>query len=491
MSKAKTWIAAIILGGTLVVPQACTLTSPGPVSMPSQTITDQDITVAVETRLMWDKIVPSHRVNVETEDGIVTLSGSVDNILAKERASQVAQTILGVVSVVNTLTVTPPDRTDREIHGDVKEALHRDPVTDVYEIEAGVANGIVRLWGEVESWQEKQFAARVAKGVRGVKEVRNDITVTYRARSDHEIQTDVEGRLEWDVWVDSRSITVDVKNGTVILSGKVGSGAERSRAHVDAWVTGVTDVDMSGLRVAWSVRENMRRGHRYVRKSDQDVKRAVESALRYDPRVRSSGVDVEVDRGDVVLTGVVNTLRAREAAEEDTRNTAGVWDVENYIRVRLVGEWPTDGQIAEGVEEAFRRDPLIEPHEILVSVYNGRVRLRGTVDSKDEKILAEDIASRVKGVARIENDLTVGGTQSDERSDWELRQDIQDQLWWSPFVDGSQILIEVTDGTATLSGMVNTWTERRAAADCAYEAGATQVRNKLRVKDGGPLSLGS
>lgn len=52
-------------------------------------IPDPSITAAVETHLLTDKSIPSRLINVETHNGIVTLSGSVDNILAKEQATVV------------------------------------------------------------------------------------------------------------------------------------------------------------------------------------------------------------------------------------------------------------------------------------------------------------------------------------------------------------------------------------------------------------------
>jgi osmotically-inducible protein OsmY len=68
-----------------------------------------------------------------------------------------------------------------------------------------------------------------------------------------------------------------------------------------------------------------------------------------------------------------------------------------------------------------------------------------------------------------------------------LQQEIEDELWWSPFVDANEVKVEVENGVATLTGAVDTWSERNAAAENALEAGAIQVRNRLDV-DYGPAS---
>jgi hypothetical protein len=54
------------------------------------------ITLAVETALVNESGVPAHLIDVNTRDGVVTLSGWVDNLLAKERAGEIAESIKGV-----------------------------------------------------------------------------------------------------------------------------------------------------------------------------------------------------------------------------------------------------------------------------------------------------------------------------------------------------------------------------------------------------------
>lgn len=71
------------------------------------------------------------------------------------------------------------------------------------------------------------------------------------------------------------------------------------------------------------------------------------------------------------------------------------------------------------------------------------------------------------------------------KSDWAIHEEIRDEFWWSPFVDGERIDVSVEGGVATLTGEVSTWPEREAATENALEAGATAVINKLEI-DYGP-----
>lgn len=447
-------------------------------------IKDSDITLAVERALSVDQGVASHLIDVATLDGIVTLTGSVDNLLSKDRATKVAGSVKGVRSVVNTIKVKSMDRSDEDIEKDVRHALVYDPATDSYDVDVSVNNGVVTLKGTVDSWQEKQLCAVVAKGVKGVRDIENDIVAEYKeTRSDKEIKAEVEGRLEWDVWVDDILIDVEVKDGNVTLSGTVGSAVEKSWAYADAWINGVKSVDTSNLKVNHVLKDKMRRNKKYTIKPDNEIEKAIKDAFVYDPRVFSFNVDIEVDARVATLTGVVDNLAAKRAAEQDAKNTFGVWRVKNYLRVRPVSR-RIDSVIANRVKEALVLDPYVERHDVNVTVINGKAYLYGTVDSAFEKAQAEAVAAGVKGVVDVQNDLIVPESWGWGMADWEIKEDIEDELWWSPFVDSNEVTVSVKDGVATLRGTVDTWKERGAATDNAYEGGAKKVRNELTVRDG-------
>ncbi|MGD9115282.1 MAG: BON domain-containing protein, partial [Desulfobacterales bacterium] len=193
------------------------------------------------------------------------------------------------------------------------------------------------------------------------------------------------------------------------------------------------------------------------------------------------------------LSGQVHNLKAKNVAEQDARNTIGVWLVRNHIKVRPgIGTHTSpkpdaDAELARKVRLALLRNPYTHQHKITVTVNNYLVMLDGTVNSNLEKERAEDAASVVKGVTAVVNNLKINKTWT-PKEDWEIKKDIEDELWWSPFVDEGDISIAVADGVATLVGVVDTLRERRVATENAYEGGAKQVRNLLKVRYG-PESL--
>jgi osmotically-inducible protein OsmY len=255
----------------------------------------------------------------------------------------------------------------------------------------------------------------------------------------------------------------------------------------DAWVAGTTSVDAEGLQIEWARRDAYQE-RTYRARTDQEITQAVRQALRYDPRVRGFQVDIEAKNGEVLLTGVVDNLAAKQAAREDAVHTAGVWRVRNQLRVRP-GERVADKEMVERVERALSLDPYIEPDKLSIRAQNQKVYLDGRVDSQFERSRAAEVAARINGVAAVQNNLTVARVLSSTKSDWEIERDIRDRIWWSAVLDTEDmenISVSVQAGTAILEGTVDNPMEREEALEAARKAGAQKVLNRLKVRRGAP-----
>lgn len=446
-----------------------------------ENITDEEIAIAVELELIYDEPVSSHLIDVATHDGVVRLSGTVSTMLGRERAATIAESVKGVRSVVNDISVVPVDRTDAEIESDITAALATDPVTDSWEIDLSVSRGRVTLKGSVDTWGEKRFADRVVRGVKGVKEVENDILISYETdRPDPEIRAEVESTIEWDPYLDAQLIDVSVEDGKVILSGTVGSAAEKTRARSNAYLAGAETVDAEALEVEPWARDIMERSTGTVLKPDSEIEEAVRDALAYDPRVFSLDIEIDAKNRQVTLKGTVEDLRAKKAAEEDARNTAGVWNVVNNIKVRPATTL-SDSEIESRVEGALLRDAVVERHELGAMVRNRKVYLYGTVDSYYERSRAEDVAASVQGVVDIQNSLVVDDAWP-WKSDDDIAEDIETEYFWSVVVDPEDITVSVQDGVATLTGVVRDWQQYNAAIENAFAGGARKVKSNLQIE---------
>jgi osmotically-inducible protein OsmY len=477
-------------------------------------ITDDGITSAVEDELVFENGVFPNDVDVSTSQSIVTLSGSVDNLIAKERAVKIAESIRGVRGVIDRITVIPVSRPDEDIRKDIQTALSQDPATESYQMTVSVKDAVATLTGSVGSYSEKQLAARIAKSVMGIKDVRNDVMINYQAkRTDQEIEADVKDRLQWDIWINGDYIYTTVKDGKVKLTGTVGSAIDISRAFDDAWVVGVISVDYSGMKVEPWARNDARKKLKYTIKSDSEIKQAIHAALRLDPRVSAFSPDVTVEAGLVRLGGTVGNLKAKTSAEQDAKNTTGVWGVDNFLKVRSKERY-TDAEMKKQLKSALSMDPLLDDSTIDVVVKNRVAYLSGDVSSDFQKTEAMDVASRIKGVVLVHNRLKVApdfsasffsfpenqsydwpnyyhsqfkapGMFEQQLSDEQIKKNIEDSFLWSPYVDSDDIKVTVVEGIATLTGAVGTWIGWGEVNKDARKSGAIKVVNRIKVKKGG------
>jgi osmotically-inducible protein OsmY len=211
---------------------------------------------------------------------------------------------------------------------------------------------------------------------------------------------------------------------------------------------------------------------------------ALTEALIDDPRVSVFQIHSTVADGIATLGGVVDNLKTKKAAEEDARDTTGVWGVENHIKVRPLS-FPSDSELSTRVKEALLRNSLTAAPQIDVQAIHGTAYLSGLVNSDYVKETAADVAYQAPGVVDVENNIIVGpdaGIAS--MSDWEIKANIEMRFNFSPRLDSSRINVSVVDGVASLKGVVENLLARQTAVDLARRAGARKVHDELLVKTG-------
>lgn len=446
-----------------------------------QEVADADIDTAIETSLWTDDAVTANAIEVSTANGVVNLSGTVNSILAKERTEKIAGATVGVRAIVNRITVEPETaREDEDLAQAVEDAWLRDPAVHAWTLTAAADEGEVTLSGTVDSYAKKDLAARIAKGVRGVTAIENDVSVDFdSARTDTEILEEVKARIENDIRIDDALMEVSVVDGHVLLSGSVGSLAEKNEARDLAWVSGVRTVRAGDLQISEVARDEMRRTDIQRSLEDEAVQKNVEDALTYDPRVLAFDIDVAVQNRTVSLRGEVDNLAAKRAAEQTARNTMGVQSVNNYIHVRT--DIPSDEELESRVETALIADPMVNRYAITVSAESGWVYLSGDVNTSAQKERARAVAERQIGVLSVVNTIEYDYYWV-WKPDWEIRQDVNNRLKWSPFVQESNVEVSVENGVVTLTGTVYSLTEKNEARKNAFQGGAKDVENRLKVE---------
>ena len=223
-------------------------------------------------------------------------------------------------------------------------------------------------------------------------------------------------------------------------------------------------------------------------KPDAQIRHDVLQELHWDTRINEAGIEVHVDRGFVILTGVVGSYAKKLAAEEAAHRIAGVLDVANDLQIKaLAGSPRSDAEISQAVHRALEWDALVWHETIRATVEDGWVILEGTPSSLTDSRYAERVVGGLGGVRGVINKLTVAPVQSDSE---QIRCSIEAALGrlaerQSDRIrhEAEDIRVEVKEGRVLLSGEVATWREKEAALGAAGHApGIYAVEDHLLIK---------
>lgn len=200
------------------------------------TFNDKEIQRNIRDRLSWDVRVDPVEIQVEVENGAVTLAGQVPTYVGRSAAFDAAWSVAGVREVRNGLTVkrlaeSGAIPSDAEVQERISNLIAWNPSIDEKEISVKVADGLVRLEGAVNAHWKRDYVQELAANVLGVADIRNEIAVVPgMSMSDKDLAREVIAKLERNTLVDADQIEVRTDDGIVTLSGKVSTRTQRQAA---------------------------------------------------------------------------------------------------------------------------------------------------------------------------------------------------------------------------------------------------------------------
>ena len=205
----------------------------------------KDVRAAVEAELGFDPLVDSADITVMNIGGNVNLTGTVPSYPQYLEAAAAARRVAGVATVDNNLEVMLPDgdfRDDAKLTTAANNALAAN-VTVPDSVEATAEDGNIALTGTVSYGTERAAAETAVSGLIGVRNVRNDIDISYMI-DPVDVDVHVQQALERSALVpDGSDVTAETKDGIVTLSGHVRTWAEHDAVVGAATMAiGVIDV---------------------------------------------------------------------------------------------------------------------------------------------------------------------------------------------------------------------------------------------------------
>jgi osmotically-inducible protein OsmY len=136
---------------------------------------------------------------------------------------------------------------------------------------------------------------------------------------------------------------------------------------------------------------------------------AVIENLDHDPRLPDSAeIAVSVADGVVTLRGTVETFSQRRAAADDAKQIEGVYEVDDQLKVNLLGADRREDDEIRGVAlQALIWDTEVPSDALDVHVENGWITLKGDVSFQFQSDAAYDDVSSLYGVYGVTNEIKV------------------------------------------------------------------------------------
>jgi len=213
---------------------------------------DTAISGKVKTAFGLSKRLSAYDIKVDTDDGVVTLSGQVGSEHVKSLAAEIARDTPGVREVINNIEVNPGAQPsiensridDLEIRTAILEAFARSPELSGKKIEIAVENRKVTLSGSVDTKAQSVGAEQAARAVDGVAAVTNGLSVANpeapaepppSATPPEDVNAQLAKQVEFELYrtgaFDTQALTVKADQGNITLTGKVRSRAEQLLAE--------------------------------------------------------------------------------------------------------------------------------------------------------------------------------------------------------------------------------------------------------------------
>jgi osmotically-inducible protein OsmY len=222
------------------------------------------------------------------------------------------------------------------------------------------------------------------------------------------------------------------------------------------------------------------------------------------PFLRANDLKVSVHEGKATLTGKVEEGVNKDLAKQIALGVEGIKDVDNQIVVeagsvgpmrasgRSFGEMVDDATVTAFVKSKLAWSKHADALTTNVQARSGKVTLQGTADNSAAKELAGGLAMNTRGVTEVDNQLKVSSTKPSttvgekythqnghDAADGWITTKVKSTYMYSTNVDGSDISVSTKSGIVTLSGKVESGTERALAVKLAENVrGVKSVESK-------------
>lgn len=205
---------------------------------------DDQIESSAKKSYVFKTYLKDDEIKINSKDGVVTLTGTVSEESNKSLAEETVAALPGVKKVDNKLAIKgerPADNSDAWVLAKVKAALLFRKNVSALQTDVDVKSGIVTLRGEAASGAQRDLTTEYVKDIEGVKDVKNEMTVSGSPAKketskketlgdkidDASTTAQVKSALLLQRSTSALRTKVDTKNGVVTLTGRAENAAEK------------------------------------------------------------------------------------------------------------------------------------------------------------------------------------------------------------------------------------------------------------------------
>lgn len=216
--------------------------------------------------------------------------------------------------------------------------------------------------------------------------------------------------------------------------------------------------------------------------NDENLSAAARRALDAWESPADTEVAVSVSNGTATLTGGVALLRDSWLADEVVAGVPGIRRIDNQLKVQTDDR--DDLQIRDDLRQLVASDPELASTGVSVDVVDGQAVFTGTVGDARLRFVARKIAGGTRGVVAFEDRLEC----SKQATDDEIEREATGLLKPGALTGSLGLIgIDVSSGSVTLTGAVQTLAARRLAEERVRGInGVRAVNNEIRVEPSSP-----
>jgi hyperosmotically inducible protein len=234
-----------------------------------------------------------------------------------------------------------------------------------------------------------------------------------------------------------------------------------------------------------------------IKESTQDAATTsrVRTALLLSKNASPFDIKVKTIQGEVTLEGQVPSEQVKSVAGAIAQDTSSVKQVHNNLAVNPaiernpdrehLGERVADLEIQTLLTDAISKNADLAENHIATEVKNRTVALNGTVQTRNQKYTAEQVAWQVPGVLGLTDNLNVTDAQAvPESADDKLARRVEFELYSTKAIPLKTMQVHADNGVVTLTGTVLSRAEKLLAEKTAKSVeGVRRVVNSLAAPE--------